>query len=111
VLGLQVFAYVPDISSARGAAQEMIKLMDSEPEINGESEEGGSLTECKGLVELRDVKFRYRKYCCSSDCVEGQIRSDSLTCDVFNSYATFCSGASGSFDDYPSRVIYCYRGC
>ncbi|KAF9502735.1 hypothetical protein BS47DRAFT_1049911 [Hydnum rufescens UP504] len=37
----------------------MIKLMDSEPEINGESEEGGSLTDCKGLVELRNVKFRY----------------------------------------------------
>ncbi|KAF9510493.1 hypothetical protein BS47DRAFT_1373308 [Hydnum rufescens UP504] len=54
-----VFAYVPDISSARGAAQEMIKLMDSEPDINGESEEGRSLTDCKGLVELRDVKFRY----------------------------------------------------
>jgi len=59
VLVLQVFGYVPDISSALGAAQEMIKLMDSEPEINGESEEGGSLTDCKGLVELRNVKFRY----------------------------------------------------
>jgi ATP-binding cassette subfamily B (MDR/TAP) protein 1 len=57
----QVFAFVPDISSAKGAASDIIKLLDSRPEIDAESPEGKKVNEklVRGQIHLRDVHFRY----------------------------------------------------
>lgn len=55
-----MFSYVPDISSAKGAAEDMIRLVDSEPEIDAEATDGKFITEATGHIELRDIHFRYR---------------------------------------------------
>ncbi|KIO12002.1 hypothetical protein M404DRAFT_994061 [Pisolithus tinctorius Marx 270] len=56
-----VFSFVPDVSSARGAGASIIKLLDSTPEIDAEAPEGktfeGRIVE--GQVRLEDVHFRY----------------------------------------------------
>lgn len=78
---------MPDISSAKGAAEDMVALMDSKPQIDSESpalpsvrltsspsdiekaqskaqigmEDADSRIDTAGRVELRDVHFRYRE--------------------------------------------------
>ncbi|KAI0282942.1 P-loop containing nucleoside triphosphate hydrolase protein [Russula brevipes] len=54
-----VFAYVPDVSSAHGAASDIIELLDARPEIDSESTEGKVLQDVKGHIRLQDVHFRY----------------------------------------------------
>lgn len=51
--------FVPDMSSAKGAANDIINLLDSNPEIDAESTEGQSLPEVHGRVVLKDIHFRY----------------------------------------------------
>ncbi|KAJ3566036.1 hypothetical protein NP233_g7253 [Leucocoprinus birnbaumii] len=56
-----VFSFVPDISSAKGAATDIIKLLDSTPEIDAESSEGKILNDkqVQGHVKFENVHFRY----------------------------------------------------
>ncbi|KAG5638718.1 hypothetical protein H0H81_010701 [Sphagnurus paluster] len=56
-----VFSFVPDISSAKGAGSDIIKLIDSIPEIDAESKEGKSVNveKTRGHIRLENVHFRY----------------------------------------------------
>ncbi|KAH7885321.1 P-loop containing nucleoside triphosphate hydrolase protein [Phlebopus sp. FC_14] len=56
-----VFSFVPDISSARGAGAAIVKLIDSVPEIDAESTEGKTFSgkSVKGQIRLENVHFRY----------------------------------------------------
>jgi len=54
-----VFSFVPDMSSAKGAAGDIITLLDSIPDIDAESTEGGRLKLVEGHIRLEDVHFRY----------------------------------------------------
>ncbi|SPO40198.1 probable Leptomycin B resistance protein pmd1 [Pseudozyma flocculosa] len=54
-----VFNFVPDISNAKTAAWDSIKLLDMVPEIDSESSEGKVLDQVAGHVQLQDVHFRY----------------------------------------------------
>ncbi|QRV90352.1 ABC transporter transmembrane region [Ceratobasidium sp. AG-Ba] len=54
-----VFMHVPDMSSAKGAANDVINLLDSRPDIDAESPEGAKITATRGRVVLEDVHFRY----------------------------------------------------
>jgi ATP-binding cassette subfamily B (MDR/TAP) protein 1 len=53
--------FVPDMSSARGAASDLLRLFDSVPDIDAESEEGKKLhTEhVKGHIRFDNIHFRY----------------------------------------------------
>ena len=53
-----MFAFVPDIS-ARGAAADIIRLIDSRPEVDAESTEGEVPKDVKGHISFEDVRFRY----------------------------------------------------
>jgi ATP-binding cassette subfamily B (MDR/TAP) protein 1 len=52
---------VPDISSAKGAGSDIIKLIDSVPEIDAESKEGKTIDSEKtqGHIRFENVHFRY----------------------------------------------------
>jgi len=56
-----VFQFVPDMSSARGAAAAMIKLFDTVPEIEADSPDGKvfSARKVDGQIRLDNVHFRY----------------------------------------------------
>jgi len=54
-----VFGFVPDISAAKGAATDIINLLDSKPSIDAESTEGNVPSNVQGHVVLKDVHFRY----------------------------------------------------
>ncbi|KAG2338495.1 P-loop containing nucleoside triphosphate hydrolase protein [Suillus weaverae] len=56
-----VFAFVPDISSAKGAGAAIIKLIDSTPEIDAESTEGKIIAgeTVRGQIRFENVQFRY----------------------------------------------------
>jgi ATP-binding cassette subfamily B (MDR/TAP) protein 1 len=56
-----VFSFVPDISSAKGAGSDIIKLLDSRPEIDAESTEGKVIEEkaVQGHIRFENVHFRY----------------------------------------------------
>ena len=56
-----VFAFVPDMSSARNAGSDIIKLLDSIPEIDAESKEGKVVdyNVVKGHLRFDNVHFRY----------------------------------------------------
>ncbi|KAF7978444.1 hypothetical protein HWV62_632 [Athelia sp. TMB] len=56
-----VFSFVPDISSAKGAGSDIFKLLDSMPEIDAESAEGKAVPvgQVRGRVRLENVHFRY----------------------------------------------------
>ncbi|KAG9099473.1 GTPase-activating protein [Ceratobasidium sp. 370] len=54
-----VFMFVPDMSSAKGAANDIINLLDSRPDIDAESPEGAKVTNARGRVVLEDIHFRY----------------------------------------------------
>jgi len=55
-----VFAFVPDVSSAKAAASDIIKLIDSVPEIDSDSTEGKVVDNqvIKGRLEFRNIHFR-----------------------------------------------------
>ncbi|KAG1758054.1 P-loop containing nucleoside triphosphate hydrolase protein [Suillus lakei] len=55
-----IFIFVPDMSSAKGAANAIIRLFDSTPAIDAESTEGKSVpSDIKGRIQLENVHFRY----------------------------------------------------
>ncbi|KAF6764137.1 multidrug resistance protein 1 [Ephemerocybe angulata] len=56
-----VFSFVPDVSTAKGAGSDIIRLLDSVPEIDAESEEGKKIdpSEVKGHLKLDNIHFRY----------------------------------------------------
>jgi len=54
-----VFEYVPDMSSAHGAASDIIQLLDARPEIDAEATEGKIPQNVKGHIRLQDVHFGY----------------------------------------------------
>ncbi|KAI6166710.1 ste6-like protein [Pisolithus thermaeus] len=56
-----VFAFVPDISAARGAGAAIFKLLDSTPKIDAESHEGKTFGggNVEGQIQLENVYFRY----------------------------------------------------
>jgi ATP-binding cassette, subfamily B (MDR/TAP), member 1 len=55
------FGFVPDISAARGAGTDIIRLLDSVPEIDSESDEGRNVDakQTQGHVRFEGVHFRY----------------------------------------------------
>jgi len=55
------FGLVPDMGSAQGAGSDIIKLMDSVPEIDAESPEGKKVAveNISGRIRFQDVHFRY----------------------------------------------------
>ncbi|KII86803.1 hypothetical protein PLICRDRAFT_43464 [Plicaturopsis crispa FD-325 SS-3] len=56
-----VFSFVPDVSSAKGAGSDIIKLLDAQPAIDAESP-GGKTVETaqgQGRVRLENIHFRY----------------------------------------------------
>ncbi|KAG1825477.1 P-loop containing nucleoside triphosphate hydrolase protein [Suillus subaureus] len=55
------FAFVPDVSSAKGAADAVIRLLDSTPAIDAESTEGKTVPSetIKGRIQLENVRFSY----------------------------------------------------
>lgn len=53
------FSFVPDISNAKTAAWDSIKLLDMVPEIDVTSDEGEILPEVQGHLKLEGVHFRY----------------------------------------------------
>ncbi|KAJ2930895.1 hypothetical protein H1R20_g6196, partial [Candolleomyces eurysporus] len=56
-----VFMFVPDMSSAQGAGSDIIKLLDSTPEIDAESDAGRQLEheKVKGHIRFDNIHFRY----------------------------------------------------
>ncbi|RPD54666.1 P-loop containing nucleoside triphosphate hydrolase protein [Lentinus tigrinus ALCF2SS1-7] len=54
-----VFSFVPDISSAKSSASDVIRLLDSMPEIDAESTEGEVPKDVKGHIRFENVHFRY----------------------------------------------------
>ncbi|KAF8957254.1 P-loop containing nucleoside triphosphate hydrolase protein [Flammula alnicola] len=56
-----VFSFVPDISSAKGAGSDIIKLLDSRPEIDAESTEGKVVDDktVQGHIRFENIHFRY----------------------------------------------------
>ncbi|PFH54100.1 hypothetical protein AMATHDRAFT_186925 [Amanita thiersii Skay4041] len=56
-----VFSFVPDVSSAKGAATNIIKLLDSTPDIDAESPDGKQVEVGKshGHIRFKNIHFRY----------------------------------------------------
>lgn len=56
-----IFSYVPDMSSAHGAASGIIQLLDSIPSIDAESSEGkrANSSLANGHIRLENVHFSY----------------------------------------------------
>ncbi|KAG1732478.1 P-loop containing nucleoside triphosphate hydrolase protein [Suillus lakei] len=56
-----VFIFAPDVSSAKGAGNAIIRLLDSTPTIDAESTEGKSVPSetIKGHIQLENVHFSY----------------------------------------------------
>lgn len=54
-----VFSFVPDMSSARGAAADIVDLLDSTPTIDSESTEGVVPQAVKGRIRFENIHFRY----------------------------------------------------
>lgn len=50
---------MPDISSAKGAGSDLIRIMDSVPEIDAESTEGDIIKDVRGHITFEGVHFRY----------------------------------------------------
>ncbi len=55
----RVLAFAPELGKAKHAALELIKLFDTEPEINSRNLRGASPGEIVGRLEFRDVHFHY----------------------------------------------------
>ena len=79
-----VFSFVPDISSARNAGSDIIKLLDLRNEIDTESKEGKVVesSDIKGHLRLENIHFRYpmRPDTCSTWSLT-QSRTWHLHCD------------------------------
>jgi ATP-binding cassette subfamily B (MDR/TAP) protein 1 len=57
-----MFSFAPDISSAKRAGSDIIRLLQSIPEIDAESDEGKKLRsskEVRGHLKLKNIHFRY----------------------------------------------------
>jgi ATP-binding cassette subfamily B (MDR/TAP) protein 1 len=56
-----IFSFVPDVVSAKSAGSNIIKLIDSVPEIDPKSEGKKSvdISKLKGHIRLEDIHFRY----------------------------------------------------
>jgi ATP-binding cassette subfamily B (MDR/TAP) protein 1 len=54
-----VFSFSPDMGKAKNAAYEFRKLFDRRPTIDTWSEEGTTVDHVDGVIEFRDVHFRY----------------------------------------------------
>ncbi|KAG2070640.1 P-loop containing nucleoside triphosphate hydrolase protein [Suillus decipiens] len=56
-----IFTFVPDVSSAKGAANSIIRLLDLTPAIDAESGEGKSVPSetMEGRIQLENVHFSY----------------------------------------------------
>ncbi|KAL8277932.1 hypothetical protein RQP46_009751 [Phenoliferia psychrophenolica] len=54
-----VFSFVPDMSKARGAAADVVALLDSRPEIDAEDPVGAKFKNGNGHIIFKDVHFRY----------------------------------------------------
>ncbi|KAI0346005.1 P-loop containing nucleoside triphosphate hydrolase protein [Trametopsis cervina] len=54
-----VFSFVPDMSSAKGAAADIIDLLDSMPAIDSESTEGDVPKDVTGHIRFEGIHFRY----------------------------------------------------
>lgn len=54
-----VFNFVPDISNFQNAANDMLKVLDNQPEIDSESTEGQKIRELTGNIRFEGVHFRY----------------------------------------------------
>jgi ATP-binding cassette subfamily B (MDR/TAP) protein 1 len=54
-----VFQFVPDISSAKSAGSQILRLLDTRPEIDSESTEGHVPQNVRGQVQFENVHFRY----------------------------------------------------
>jgi len=56
-----VFSFVPDMSSAKGAASDIVRLLDSTPEIDAESDEGKKIEseKSRGHIRMSQIHFRY----------------------------------------------------
>lgn len=54
-----IFLFVPDISSAKSAAEKMVDLFDSTAEIDAESTEGLFPQNVQGRVRLQNIHFGY----------------------------------------------------
>ena len=54
-----VFSFVPDMSSAKGAAADIIDLLDSRPSIDAESKDGKIPQNVQGRIRFENVHFRY----------------------------------------------------
>ncbi|KAG8998222.1 GTPase-activating protein [Tulasnella sp. JGI-2019a] len=56
-----VFSFVPDISAAKGAANDIVNLLDQVPEIDAESTEGVKVDSksTRGHIRFEEVHFRY----------------------------------------------------
>ena len=50
---------MPDVSSAKSAATDILTLLDSKPEIDAMSPEGEEPTNVEGQIRFEDVKFCY----------------------------------------------------
>jgi ATP-binding cassette, subfamily B (MDR/TAP), member 1 len=97
-----VFAFVPDISSARTAASEVVTLLDSIPEIDAESASGKSPTGVTGKLHLEAVHFRY-----PSRPEIPVLRGLSLTVEP----GTFIALAGASGSGKSTMYVYCLRIC
>ncbi|KAJ7288261.1 P-loop containing nucleoside triphosphate hydrolase protein [Mycena rebaudengoi] len=56
-----IFSFVPDMSSAKGAASDIITLLDSVPDIDAESTAGKKIdsSAAKGHIRMEGIHFRY----------------------------------------------------
>ena len=54
-----VFQFVPDMSSATGAAADTVTLLDSQPEIDAQTTEGKVPQDVQGRIRLENIHFRY----------------------------------------------------
>ncbi|KIP05158.1 hypothetical protein PHLGIDRAFT_129050 [Phlebiopsis gigantea 11061_1 CR5-6] len=54
-----VFSFVPDMSSAKGAAADIVDLIDSRPSIDAESTEGKVPQNVQGRIRFENIHFRY----------------------------------------------------
>lgn len=61
ILSSRIFTYVPDLSSARGGATRILKLLDYDDkiEIDSENTDGKHLDSVEGHIRFEDVHFRY----------------------------------------------------
>ena len=53
--------FVPDMSSARSAASDLLRLLDSKPDIDAESTSGNKVDteQVQGHIRFKNVHFRY----------------------------------------------------